>query len=156
MLHKGLMTNSTETKKCTVCHTERLLSEYWENQMARDGRRTQCKSCWYKKRKQHRKDNPEKHLDYSLRTRFDITLDEYKSKLLQQRGVCVICGQPETATSRGKVKLLSVDHNHSNGQIRGLLCDKCNHLIGNANEDIAVLDSAIRYISFYDNIRKEL
>ena len=144
--------NSTENRICTACKIEKPLSDYWKNPGARNGCRTQCKSCWYEKREQHRKKNPDKHLDYSLRTRFGITLDEYKSKLIQQRGVCAICGQPETATQRGKIKLLSVDHNHKTNQIRGLLCDKCNHLLGDCVEDVAVLDSAIRYLTFYNSL----
>ncbi len=46
--------------------------------------------------------------------------DLYDSLLASQDGVCAICGNPP------KKRRLSVDHNHRTGQVRGLLCFRCN------------------------------
>lgn len=63
-----------------------------------------------------------------------------------QGGVCAICHKPETATRRGKLKALAVDHCHDTGLVRGLLCVECNTGIGKLREDTAILRSAIRYL----------
>ncbi|HYT41604.1 MAG TPA: endonuclease VII domain-containing protein [Methylomirabilota bacterium] len=82
----------------------------------------------------------------SLKSRYNITLEEYNIMLDKQRGVCAICGKPETKVMRGKVKALSVDHNHETGKVRELLCGKHNMLLGLANDDTGVLETTIRYL----------
>lgn len=51
-------------------------------------------------------------------------------------------------TSRGKVKRLSIDHNHETGKIRGLLCRKCNLMLESV-EDVEFLRLAILYLEKY-------
>jgi hypothetical protein len=145
---------SVETKVCCRCGKGKPTAEFWKEPRHRDGFASLCKTCFEEGRKAYRKANPEKALNQSLRDRFGITLDEYKAKLLQQRGVCAICGHPETAAFRDKIKMLSVDHNHKTGQIRGLLCDQCNRALGAAKEDPHILDSAIRYLMFWRNVNR--
>ena len=59
---------------------------------------------------------------------------------------CAICGTSEKRNARGKKRYWSVDHDHETGKIRALLCQKCNALIGLAQDDIAVLERAIAYL----------
>ena len=65
-----------------------------------------------------------------------------------QGGVCAICHQPETTTSRNveRVKMLSIDHDHETSKIRGLLCNNCNRAIGLLKDDVGVMLNAIEYI----------
>jgi hypothetical protein len=49
-----------------------------------------------------------------------IDTDLYEQLLASQNGGCAICGNPP------KTRRLSVDHNHRTGQVRGLLCFRCN------------------------------
>jgi hypothetical protein len=79
---------------------------------------------------------------------FNISLNDYNKMLEAQNGVCAICGRPEMVVDNKKhrIKDLSVDHNHKTNKIRGLLCQKCNHLIGLANENLNILLSAINYL----------
>jgi hypothetical protein len=46
--------------------------------------------------------------------------------------------------------MLSVDHNHTTGAVRGLLCANCNLAIGYANDDPVVLRKAIAYLDKYE------
>lgn len=59
--------------------------------------------------------------------------------------MCAICGSKGTQTKKGIFRL-SVDHDHQTGEIRGLLCHKCNVSLGNFNDDIGLLERAIGYI----------
>jgi hypothetical protein len=46
-----------------------------------------------------------------------------------------------------KEKKLVLDHDHKTGKIRGWLCNNCNNVIGQANDDIKILESSIQYLS---------
>lgn len=93
-----------------------------------------------------RKMSPEAQRHYGLKRFYGMTLGEYAEKYSSQKGVCSICKKPETVEADGKVKELSVDHNHETGQIRDLLCHRCNHLIGYAKENIEILFEAAEYL----------
>ena len=66
----------------------------------------------------------------------------------KQNGVCAICGNPETATSHGTIRRLSVDHDHETGEVRGLLCSKCNFALGLFYSE-GLLNSAKDYLRGY-------
>jgi hypothetical protein len=63
-----------------------------------------------------------------------------------QCGLCAICRCPETRTVKGVVQRLSVDHNHTTGQTRQLLCSKCNPVLGLVGEKIETLLSMVDYL----------
>ena len=94
----------------------------------------------------YREKNREILGDKERQRRFGITRQEYAEMFHRQNGVCAICSQPETATRLGKVKALSVDHNHKTGSVRGLLCSDCNTGIGKLKEDRNIFLSAIQYL----------
>ena len=73
---------------------------------------------------------------------YGITGDEYERLLAFQGGVCAICQRPS------KVRRLAVDHDHTTGAVRGLLCRHCNYeLLGWAKDDMAVFARAIQYLT---------
>jgi Recombination endonuclease VII. len=55
-----------------------------------------------------------------------MTSDAYDMLLLSQEGKCKICARPEPVSGRR----LAVDHDHQTGEVRGLLCTKCNTTVG--------------------------
>jgi hypothetical protein len=57
---------------------------------------------------------------------YKLTVEMYDTIFLSQGGVCYACGQPEPVKGRR----LSVDHDHTSGLVRGLLCSRCNPLLG--------------------------
>lgn len=75
-----------------------------------------------------------------------ITVKRYLEMFEAQGGVCASCGYPETEKVRGKVKTLSTDHNHTTGELRGLLCGKCNRGIGLFFDDPIRLRAAANYL----------
>jgi len=79
---------------------------------------------------------------------YGLSKEEYGNLLKSQDWKCAICKLPEAyKDAKGKVRNLSVDHNHNTNKIRGLLCIKCNCLLGNAKEDLTILLSAIKYLT---------
>ena len=88
-----------------------------------------------------------------LKKRFGINLVQYADKYREQEGVCAICCTPEVEIdSRSeKPRALAVDHNHTTGQIRGLLCRGCNQGIGNFKEDLQRLKNAVAYLESYES-----
>lgn len=85
---------------------------------------------------------------YTILHRFKMSADDYYSMLEKQNGLCAICKKPETQLKKkyNKVKMLSVDHCHSTGKIRGLLCHQCNAGLGSFKDSVTYLASAIDYI----------
>ena len=93
-------------------------------------------------RKRHA-DNPDKTRHQNLKGLYGISLDSYDAMYRDQGGKCLICG--EEYPSRGK-SCLVVDHCHSSGDIRGLLCGSCNMALGQFKDDISRLQSAVKYL----------
>ena len=90
---------------------------------------------WYENNKDRVRNN-------QLVKEFGITLDQYNSMLEKQNGVCALCfGGPDA-----KSKKLAVDHCHSTGKIRSLLCRGCNVGIGNLKDSPELLEKAAQYI----------
>jgi hypothetical protein len=86
------------------------------------------------------------HTDRYYQKKFGITLAQYRELAASQDMVCSICENPERETRNGKIKALSVDHNHTTGQVRGLLCGSCNKAIGFLNEDPDLFAKAVSYL----------
>jgi len=61
----------------------------------------------------------------SLRHLYKLDYSEWEKMLNEQDGVCKLCGNANQGGKR-----LSVDHEHSTGRVRGLLCTKCNISLG--------------------------
>jgi hypothetical protein len=74
---------------------------------------------------------------------YGLSHDEFLALIEAQGGVCAICGNTEDSRV---ARQLSVDHDHDTGAIRGLLCNRCNPMLGYARDNIAVLKAAIAYL----------
>ena len=78
--------------------------------------------------------------------RYRITPEEFQALLEAQEHHCAICGSVNRAQDGGKLRQLNVDHDHTTGLIRGLLCHHCNLGIGHLNDDSELLRKAIAYL----------
>lgn len=83
---------------------------------------------------------------YKRKRNYGITDMQYQKLLDEQDGKCAICEKPETCILRGTLAALAVDHDHVTGQIRGLLCQRCNRSIGLLYDDPVTLDKAAAYL----------
>ena len=119
--------NHTDThRQCRSC-----LSLISKEDMRKQGKyfRSNCNPCENERIREHQLEN-----------KYGISLKEYNTLLDAQDGVCAICFGVE------KNKKLSVDHNHDTGEVRGLLCHKCNSGIGLLGDKVDALQRAIDYL----------
>jgi Recombination endonuclease VII len=128
---------------------------FHRNKSAKDGLRAQCKVCKLKYGKLYRS-RPETILRRSgrvnLRSKYGISKEEYNLILFRQGGVCAICKKAESAIDykTKKAKLLAVDHNHVTGQIRELLCQRCNWIVGYIERDRERAQKILKYLKKHD------
>lgn len=111
------------------------------------------------KRKEYNKKNKEKFKKYfkdryqriknmtgvresELKRRYGITLDKYNDMFTFQEGKCLTCSRHQSELKHA----LCVDHCHATGKVRGLLCKKCNTVLGFVNDDISILKTMIKYL----------
>ena len=85
--------------------------------------------------------------DYCVR-RYGITLTQAQAMLDEQGGCCAICAKPLTLDNRDKEKSehSAIDHCHSTGKVRGILCMHCNQGLGKFFDDPARLQAAASYL----------
>jgi hypothetical protein len=86
----------------------------------------------------------------NLRHRFGMTEEEYNEIFDRQEGCCAICGVSDCKTKTGKQRL-SVDHDHSTGEIRALLCAHCNVGLGAFQDDPTIIKKAMEYLHEHRN-----
>jgi hypothetical protein len=93
------------------------------------------------------KSHPEKIAEYDrrhqLKWRYNLTPEEWEKIFEEQDGKCAIC--KEEASGR---KRLFVDHETK--KVRGLLCNRCNQVLGYLEEDTFILSNMIEYINKYN------
>lgn len=99
--------------------------------------------------KANREANRDHHRGRDFRKNYGIDFAQYQQMLLEQKGVCAVCERPETKIQFGTIRLLSVDHDHTTGAVRGLLCANCNMAIGYMCDDVLILRKAIAYLESY-------
>lgn len=78
-----------------------------------------------------------------LRTKYGLTHDDYARMLETQGGLCAIC----TTDKPGGRGVFHVDHDHTTGAVRGLLCHGCNIMLGSGKDDPAVLAAGATYLT---------
>jgi hypothetical protein len=85
-----------------------------------------------------------------LRNRYGLTVADFQSMLEAQGHVCAICTMKRLSS---KTKRLFVDHCHTTGKVRGLLCTRCNSGLGMFAEDGLLMKRAIAYLEAFNDER---
>jgi hypothetical protein len=120
-------------RKYRVAHREQI-REY-----ARKWYKAHPEACLAKSRKRWQ-NSTEKERARTREWLYGITDDDYRQLLIEQKGVCAICGSNRTK------KGLTIDHDHATGIIRGLLCGKCNLGLGHFDDDSSLLRKAANFL----------
>jgi hypothetical protein len=163
-------------KVCKKCGVEKTLSGFYRNKECSFGHENICKKCRNahtvksRDKTKHNKNakvwrdknadmlrsqesaryhsDPEKRKNQHYLKRYGITLKEAAQLLVKQFGQCLICSK-EISVEIGVPNTAHVDHCHTDGGVRGLLCSHCNTGLGLFNDDRKRLINAIRYLDNY-------
>ena len=154
--HKPILTG---LKICVKCNESKDVSCFSDLKVKnKTYKHSICKMCKNKHRGIKRAENPDteklrqkvmiskrdpvkKYIvkrTYRLKLKYNMTLEDYNNLYAKQQGCCKICISP--------FELLNIDHCHSTGTIRGLLCPKCNTALGSFKDSVANLQRAILYL----------
>jgi hypothetical protein len=150
------------TKRCTKCSEDKPLSEFYRSNTRKAGYMSRCKPCSYTPRPRNPRLNEEglrfcprcgEYKDPTLYyatasycppcdrdRKYGLQPNEYAELLFLQGGVCAICGEDSD-------KKLVVDHDHDSGQVRGLLCGRCNHGLGMLGDNVEGVRRALDYLT---------
>lgn len=83
----------------------------------------------------------------SLKFNYNVTADQYARLSESQDNLCAICRKPNDTA---RTKRLFVDHNHTTGRLRALLCHSCNAGLGYFKEDPALFLRAVAYLKAFE------
>lgn len=163
-----------QRKLCARCGETKQVEEFPERKGRKDGRHPYCRPCEQQYHREYRKknrealnkkraayhrrryaENPEyyrnriksddpavkkRREEYMRRFRYGLEPEDFNRMVAEQNGLCAICGGPP-----GK-KGLVVDHCHTTGEVRALLCMQCNIGLGSFKDDLEVMATAIAYL----------
>lgn len=93
---------------------------------------------------------PEVRYRQGLKRKYNLTEEQLGAILFLQECKCAICRVEITASENKKGQkstTLAVDHDHLTGEVRGVLCIKCNTALGGFRDDAALLSRAAQYVS---------
>lgn len=131
-------------RKCKDCgleaFTEEDLSLFRTDNTMKYNRANLCKVCNYK-RPYNR--NEENRLNHYYKKTYGMSLQNVKDTINQQNNKCKICGKEEGAS---RMEKFVVDHCHTKGNVRGIICGKCNTALGLVNDDTTILQNMISYL----------
>jgi hypothetical protein len=149
--------------QCTKCKEFKLATEFSKDSKKQNGLTSHCKLCRNLKRKEHyyknlekeynrrityRSNNPEKvkasNRNTKLKRAYGITHDDYLEMFNKQNKKCACCNK--------EFDKLVVDHNHTTGVVRELLCNPCNTALGLLNEDVTVMQNMSNYVRKHNGI----
>lgn len=107
---------------CRRCEVNKPESDFWR---LRTKPKAVCKEC---------------ETNATMFRLYGITLEDYERMFVEQSGVCAVCGvEPSNAR-------LHIDHDHTSGVVRGLLCFNCNSILGKVNDDTEHLHALVAYL----------
>ena len=128
-------------KKCSRCGEKKPRTEFYVSRKSRakDGLQSHCKSCT-RAYDRERVRCPESRWRIEIKRRYGLTVEDFQRMFQAQAGRCAICHDPF-------VKRPHVDHCHSTGRVRGLLCRLCNVSLGGFRDNPKLLQRAIDYLA---------
>lgn len=144
-------------KHCSQCKEYKSLDDFDKAKLGKYKKFAKCKACRAKNYIEKVQDDPAFRERKNSNSRkayrtdsyrngrlkeYGITADDYDRMYITQEGSCKLCRKHQSE----ELKSLAVDHCHTSGKVRGLLCNKCNQGLGYFNDDIRLFEKAIEYL----------
>lgn len=118
---------------CLICKTEKDDTEFPHRRKLKDGTWALYKYC--------RDCHKTNQYFWVIENLFLLSREDFEKIKAHQKGKCAICGCKELPNRR-----LSLDHRHSDGLIRGLLCNMCNRALAKFKDDVERFRKALNYL----------
>lgn len=140
------------TKVCTKCGIEKMVGDFTKRKASSDGVSCWCKNCSRLYMLAWRQLNPSSTRSQQIKTCFGITQEQYLAMLAQQNNSCACCGDsfdsipPVVIQKTGKPRAPHIDHCHTTGKVRGILCNGCNTGLGLFKDSPKRLQLAAQYL----------
>jgi len=142
---------------CTKCGEIKDESKFHRESRntLRNFKRTQCKACDAEKNKRYVSQPGMKERKAEIKRRsnrklsYNFPPELFDERFNEQNQVCAICKSPD-AGGRGA---FHADHDHDSSQPRGVLCHNCNVALGNFQDNLEILQSAIEYLNKYSEVK---
>jgi hypothetical protein len=139
---------------CRNCGIEKPAGEFVKTSFISDGRDTICKQCKNAGRigeyQRFTREQQDRRRAAVLRNKYGVAPELVQMLYEQQEGCCAICGKPgdppHVGDKRVRQRSLNIDHDHTPGEIRGLLCMNCNSGLGHFNDSLHKLVRAAAYL----------
>lgn len=123
-------------KVCSKCGASKTINNF-SAAKTKNGLSARCIAC-----------TRQASRDSALKNKYGITQEEYDQIKQLQGGTCAIC-----QVAKGIVKALAVDHDHKiaeekglRASVRGLLCSRCNEILGHLRDDPVAFERAAEYL----------
>lgn len=144
---------------CDSCYAK---NRYNNDPIVRERVKAIARRSWHKKEREYTdeqketrrlaanrryKENPATAWSYHMKAKYNLTEAEYTKMLLEQDNVCAIC---KNVNEKSKRKL-AVDHDHNTGEVRGILCSRCNIGLGHFGDNEELLRRAYEYLQYGRN-----
>lgn len=142
-------------KVCSTCCVEKELDAFHNYKKGPQGKAYRCKDCDTVARKAYEKRHPQRtregHRRASLLSKYGLTLEKFDSMWETQKGCCDICETPLSNAFKGGAtnnahNTANVDHCHTSGSVRGILCAVCNKGLGLFKDNPPMLRRAANYL----------
>jgi hypothetical protein len=149
---------------CTKCKITKDESLFYKDKSKPNNLHTNCKLCHSSRNKLKRKTNlawremqlqkskeyrnkyPDKNRNSirnaTLKAKYGITSKEYDDLFALQGYKCAVCG----CTKNNGYGKMPVDHCHTTGKVRAILCQSCNVTLGKVGEKEEILLALINYL----------
>lgn len=114
-------------KRCTRCRLVKPIGEFYFEKRNRDDRGAWCKPC-----------NGHETRRREYMRKYGITITQYNDMVAAQGGLCAVCSE--------RPPKLVIDHCHKSGSVRALLCNRCNILLGVADDRPDLLNAALSFL----------
>ncbi|MGH2776528.1 MAG: endonuclease VII domain-containing protein [Actinomycetota bacterium] len=125
------------TKRCPRCGVTKAIEEFARNRSSRSGYGGYCKRCHNQVVRSNRLKHYGSTRSFHLTRRCRVDATQVAWIILQQGGVCALCGT-------GKPE--HVDHDHQTKRVRGILCFNCNRGLGKFGDDVELMNRAVQYL----------
>lgn len=120
-MHSGFI-----SKTCVVCGESKPVIQFEKDHRVKGGFGARCKVC---------------KCEDTRRRRYGLTVEQYEK--IRDQDTCDICGLHAHQHLNGR---LHIDHDHSTNEVRGMLCNSCNLILGHAQDNPEILLRAINYL----------